>query len=127
MKNMGIRPLAVFSRKDGTAEVLLDSDVLGHVCVRVTRDGLGKFKSDIIEEQVDMVNQGTIAEPYVTERNNVRRAGIVTVAHCLTLPGEWVVIGQGEDFDVLTTKKNLAVAKSDENLTYASRFPLFAS
>lgn len=131
MKNMGgrmgVRPVAVFSKADGTVDVMFDCDLIGQVFVRVAKDKNGKFDSDIVE--TGETNWGAVGPfgSYVSAKVNLRQAGIKAVKHCLELSNEWVIVGQEDEFDILALKRNLPADKLQESSSYKTRFPLFKS
>ncbi len=130
MKNMGeklgIRPVAVFSRPDGTVSVMLDCDGLGQVLIKVVREESGKLDGDIVNsDEVNWASTGSF-ESYVALKVRVRQAGVKAVKHCLALFDEWVVIGQEDEFDIWALKRNLPADILEKSSSYKTRFPLFA-
>lgn len=131
MKNMGseslgIRVIAVFSKQDGTVDVMLDCDLLGQVFVKVLKNEDGTYKADILD--TGETNWGALGsfDGYVSVRARVIRSGLEAVKHCLVFKDEWVIIGQEDEFDMWALKRILPPEKITESLGYKIRFSLFA-
>lgn len=127
MKSMelGIRPLAVFSKPDGIADVMLNCDLLGQVFIRVERDSKGRLKADVIDTGETKWSALGPIQNYI--KVGVIEAGLNCVRHCLELSSDWVIIGQEAEFDMLALKRNLPAEKIQESLSYKTRFPVMGS
>lgn len=123
-KELGIRVIAIFSKPDGTVDVMLDCDLLGQVFVKVVRDNNGKLRSNIMD--TGETNWGALGSfyGYVSVKVRIRQAGVKAVKHCLAFVDEWVIVGQEDEFDMWALRRVLPVDKLRASLAYKPRFPL---
>ncbi|MBX2986733.1 MAG: hypothetical protein KF802_02450 [Bdellovibrionaceae bacterium] len=124
---LGIRPVAIFVKKDKTVDVLLDCNNIGQALIKVEINADGVMSADIANANELNWNVLESFETYINSRIAVRQSGLKTLQHFVSFGSEWTIVGQDKDFDMFSLKRNLPGNILEESSTYKPRFSLFGA